>query len=74
MKLSEVPLMSTVLCKHAETTWSEVFEIVKLARSAEDKAVYVRITFGMPEQNTIVRHFWADVEDMDKKWEVFDIL
>lgn len=74
MKLSEVPLMQPVLCKNAEATWSEVFEIMKLGLSANEKAVYVRITFGIPGQNTGSQHYWRDVDDMDKKWVVFDTL
>lgn len=74
MNLSEVPLMQPVLCKHANTSWSEVFEIMNLGRSENGRAVYVRMTFGMPGQGTHNQHYWRDVEDMDKKWEVFDTL
>jgi len=74
MKLSEVPLMQPVLCKHAKTEWSEVFELMKLGLSANGKAVYVRITYGMTGQNSHCQHYWRDVSDLDDKWEVFDTL
>lgn len=74
MKLSEVGLMQPVLCKNAEAVWSEVFEIMKLGYSENKKAVYVRMTFGAPGQSTASQHYWRDVVDLDKKWEVFDTL
>ena len=74
MKLSEVAMMKPVLCKHAGTTWSEVFEVMKLGSSANGKAVYVRVTFGMAGQDTHSQHYWRDTSDLDAKWEVFDTL
>ena len=74
MKLSEIGLMQPVLCKKAGTTWSEVFEIMKLGYSANGLAVYVRMTFGMQGQDTHSQHYWRDAADLDEKWEVFDTL
>ena len=72
MKLSEVPFMQPVLCKNAEASCSEVFEIMKLGLSTNGLAVYVRITFGMPGQGAGSHHYWRDIVDLDKKWEVLD--
>jgi len=74
MKLSEIGLMKPVLCKHAKSSWSEIFEIMKLGYSQNNKAVYVRVTFGMSGQDTHSHHYWRDVADLDEKWEVFDTL
>lgn len=74
MKLSEIGLMQPVLCKKTGTTWSEVFEIMKLGYSGSGRAVYVRVTFGMQGQDTHSQHYWRDAVDLDEKWEVFDTL
>lgn len=74
MKISDVPLMQPVLCKHLGTSSTDIFEIMKLGYSACGKAVYVRITFGMSGQDTHSHHYWRDVSDMDAKWDVIDSL
>jgi hypothetical protein len=74
MKLSEIGFMQPVLCKHAKASWSEVFEVMKLGCSATGKVVYVRVTFGMPGQDTRSQHYWREVADLDAKWEVLDTL
>jgi len=47
---------------------------MKLGYSQNNKAVYVRVTFGMSGQDTHSHHYWRDVADLDEKWEVFDTL
>ena len=74
MKLSEVGLMQTALCKQADAAYSELFEIMKLNYSPNRRMVYIRITFGMLGQNTGIQHYWREVADLDAKWEVVDIL
>ena len=74
MKISEAPLMQTLLCKRSNTEWSEIFELTKLAHSAASRAVYVRVIFGMPGQAPVCLHYWRDVEDLDRKWEIFDVV
>ena len=69
--LSEVPLLQIVLCKHKDTTWSELFELTKFAYSKNGKCVYLRSMFGMPG-NQVINYFWRDVADLDAKYEVFD--
>lgn len=69
--LADVPLLTTVLCKHRGTAWSEIFEIVKLAYSKNGKCVYLRSMTGMPG-NQVTNYFWRDVADLDAKFEVFD--
>ncbi len=74
MKLSEAPMMQPLLCKNSKAEWSEVFEIMKLGLSANGRAVYVRVMFGMPGQQPVCQHYWRDVADLDAKWELFDTL
>lgn len=74
MKLSEIGLMQPVLCTHAGSSWSEVFEIMKLGYSLSGKAVYVRTTFGMPGQDSRCQHYWCDATDLDENWNVLDLL
>lgn len=71
MKLADVSLLTTVLCKHKGTTWSEIFEITKFAYSQNGKCVYLRTMTGMPGVQ-VLNYFWRDVIDLDAKWEVFD--
>lgn len=73
MKLADVPLLTTVLCKHKGTTWSEIFEITKFAYSKNGKCVYLRLMTGMPGMQ-VLNYFWRDVADLDAKFEVFDIM
>jgi hypothetical protein len=73
MKLSELPLLQTVLCKHKGSAMSEIFEITKFAYSKNKKAVYVRTMFGMPG-NQVTNYFWRDYEELDDKFEVFELL
>ena len=74
MKISEAPMLKTLLCKNAKAEWSEVFEITKFATSPNGSSVYVRMVFGMPGQNSHIQHFWRDAKDMDARWEVIDVL
>ncbi|MDD5037423.1 MAG: hypothetical protein PHE55_22075 [Methylococcaceae bacterium] len=74
MKISEAPMMQPILCKNSKAEWSEVFEIMKLGVSENGRAVYVRVIFGMPGQQTVCQNYWRDVADLDNKWEVFDTL
>ena len=72
IEVSEVPLNRAVLCKHSNVKWSEVFEIKKKRYSLNGKAVLLTISI-----NTAVNHTfdqWHDVEELDKKWEVFDLI
>lgn len=73
MKLSDVPPLTAVLCKHKGTTWSEIFELTKFAYSKNGKCIYLRSTFGMPG-NQVTNFFWRDVADLDAKFEVFDVM
>lgn len=70
MKISEIPMMRPFLCKHAGADWSSVFEVMKLGLSADAKAVYLRVIIS---GQTVVNS-WRDLEDLDKKWVLFDFV
>lgn len=72
VKLSDVPLLTTVLCKYKGTTWSEIFELTKFAYSKNGKCVYLRTVTGMPGLQ-VMNYFWRDVAQLETKWEVFDM-
>ena len=74
MKLSEVPLMTPVLCKQTNTTWSDVFEITLLGYSANRKAVYMQIASAGPGRASACVPSWRDFAELDNKWVVFDTI
>jgi len=73
MKLSEIPLMTTVLCKHAKCDWSEIFEITKFAFSKNGIACYIKTSFGM-QGREVTHHAWRDVTDLDASYVVIDFV
>jgi hypothetical protein len=74
VKLSEVPLMTPVLCKQTNTIWSDIFEVVLLGYSTNKKAVYMQIASGGPGRASTCVPSWRDFTELDDKWVVFDTI
>lgn len=73
LKLSDVPLLTIVLCKYKSKILSDIFELTKFAYSRNGKFVYLRTVTGMPGLQ-VMNYFWRDVVDLDATWEVCDML
>lgn len=72
-KLSEIDLMCPVLCRYENTSWSSTMEIMKLNYSKDKRLVYVRLLV-LGTGQSVINHFWCDVEDLDKKYSVVDVI
>lgn len=71
MKISEAPMLKTLVCKHSKADYSELFEITKIALSENSLAVYLRVIHS---NSNYPLHYWRELSDLDEKWEIFDTL
>lgn len=59
-----LPLNTPALFKHSNSSWSSLFEIIKLKYSKNGKACFL--------SNGVSSPVWYDVEEAETKWTYFD--
>jgi len=74
MQFTELPLMTPALFKHKGVAQSDIFEIMKLGYSKNEKAVYLRIGIGLPGQNMHMQHYWRECATCNERYEFIDFV
>ena len=74
MQFSELPLMTPALYKHKGATYSDVFEVMKLGYSKNEKSVYIRIGIGLPGQDMRMQHYWRECASCNERYEFIDFI